>query len=346
MTSVGQATGAALRISDSPPAGEGPYRPDFVVEATSSGKPYRFIIVAKRLLFPRDAREAMWQLRNYLAHDVGAGQAVPVLMAETISPGARELLRDERIGFFDASGSLFIAGDGLYVLVDKPQPRKQTRSLANLFAGRRAQALHAVWLFRNDWFNVHKIAERAGVSSATASETLIAIERRDWVETRGAGPAKERRLTNPHALLDAWSAHQASVKPKTVRQYYVRSAAVADLQRRIDRACQLEGVQYEFTGVCAAQIHAPYLSSVSQVSCRMPAGRGMHAVLNAVDARPVSEGWNLSVDEARSDSELRFRERIDDLWFADSLQTYLDLLHAGGRAKEFAKHLRAERLVA
>jgi hypothetical protein len=80
----------------------------------------------------------------------------------------------------------------------------------------------------SDWFGVHEIAERAGVSPATASETLIAVERREWVEVRGAGPSKERRLNNPRALLDAWSNYQGSVKPKAVRHYYVRSTTPPD----------------------------------------------------------------------------------------------------------------------
>ncbi|MFC1457085.1 MULTISPECIES: helix-turn-helix domain-containing protein [Microvirga] len=309
------------------------------------GEPYRLVVEAKASLFPRDAREAIWQLRNYLAHlDNVSYPAVPLLMAESISPGARELLRDERVGYFDSSGSLFIAAKGLYLRVDKPASRKQSRSLNNLFAGRRAQVLHAVWVTKPDWFGVHEIAERAGVSPATASETLIALERRDWVEVRGAGPSKERRLTNSRALLDAWSSFQSSVKPKVVQHYYVRSVELPDLQRQLDHACEIEGVPYELTGISAGQIHAPYLSSVSQVSCRVSESRRMHAVLDAIGARPVREGWNLGVHELKSDDELRFRQRIDDLWVADPLQTYLDLLQSGGRAKELAHHLRAEKL--
>lgn len=340
-----EVSGEPPRVTHEPHIGQTGFRPDAVIDLKHEGSSYRLVIEAKRSLFPRDAREAIWQLRNYLAHfDVGGGPAVPVLMAEGISPGARQLLRDERVGYFDASGSLFIPASGLYVRVDRPASRKQARSLNNLFAGRRAQALHAVWLCGRDWFGVHQIAERAGVSPATASETLIGIERREWVEVRGAGPSKERRLINPRALLDAWASYQASVKPKAVRHFYVRSTTPPDLQRRIDHACEAHGVPYEFSGITAGQIHAPYLSSISQVFCRIPTRASMNAMLDSIDARPVRDGWNLGVHEVTSDIELRFRERIDGLWIAGPLQTYLDLLQAGGRAKELAQHLRAEKL--
>jgi hypothetical protein len=344
---VAEVTGIPPEVIHESKLSQGAYRPDVVMELEHEGSTFRFVIEAKRSLFPRDAREAIWQLRKYLAHSDSAGSsAVPVLVAETISPGARQLLRDERVGYFDSSGSLFISGKGLYVRVDRPASRKEARSLNNPFVGRRAQVLHAVWILGRDWFGVHQIAERAGVSPATASETLIGIERREWVEVRGAGPSKERRLINPRALLEAWSTYQTSVKPKAVRHFYVRSTTPPDLQRRIDHACETHGVPYEFTDITAGQIHTPYLSSVSQVFCRIPAEGDMQAMLASIDARPVREGWNLGVHEIASGSELRFRQRIDDIWVADPLQTYLDLLQAGGRAKELAQHLRAEKLEA
>lgn len=346
---VAEVTGAPPDVVHAPGLFQGTYRPDAVMELEHEGNSYRLVIETKLSLFPRDAREAIWQLRKSLGHDgSSAGSAVPVpipvLVAETISPGARRLLRDERIGYFDSSGSLFLAAKGIYVCVDRPASRKQARSLDNLFTGRRAQVLHAVWNLGRAWFGVHQIAARAGVSPTTASETLIGIERREWVEVRGAGPSKERRLANPRALLDAWSTHQTSVKPKAVRHFYVRSTSPPDLQRRIDRACETHGVPYEFTDITAGQIHAPYLSSVSQVFCRLPGGDGLQGILESIDARPVREGWNLGIHEIASDRDLRFRQRIDDLWIADPLQTYLDLLQAGGRAKELAQHLRAEKL--
>ena len=43
-----------------------------------------------------------------------------------------------------------------------------------------------------------------GVSPATVSQTFKHLERRDWLEVKGEGPAKRRLLARPHALLDAW----------------------------------------------------------------------------------------------------------------------------------------------
>jgi hypothetical protein len=338
---VGDATGAPARILHL----QSTNHPDAMIEFYNEGKPHKLLIEVKRSLYPRDAREAIWQIRSYLT-ELGRneGPIIPVLAAESISPGARELLRAERVGHFDSSGSLFIAAQGLYIRIDRPTSRKQERSITNIFSGRRAQAVHAIWTFGGNWFGVHQVADRAGVSPATASETLISIERREWVEARGSGPSKERRLINPRALLDAWANHQTTTKPAAVKYFYIRSTALSNLQERIDQTCDREGIPYEFTGVTAGQIHAPFLSTVSQVFCRLPAGQGTKTVLDAIEARPVREGWNLAVQETASEDDLRFRERKSGLWVADPLQTYLDLLQSGGRAKELAQHLRAEKL--
>lgn len=338
-------TGGEPPTVRSPEEPGGQHRPDAVLEASLDGRSYKLVVDFKQSVFPRDAREALWRLRNSLNQGGMAGhEAMPVLVAESISPGARDLLRKERVGYFDGDGNLFIAARGLYLRLDKPESRKQSRAVNNVFSGQRAQVLHAVWGRERDWFGVHEIAERAGVSPATASVTLAALERREWVEARGSGPSKERRLANPGALLDSWAAYQSSAKPKAVRHYYVRSAAYADLQRRLDDASERTGVRYELAGISAGQVHAPYLSGVSQVACRATGGKPLQAMLEEVGARPVREGWNLGVQELRADDQLRFRQRIGDLWVADPLQAYLDLLQSGGRAKEMAQHLRAEKL--
>ena len=335
--------GTSVNIAEQQ-AAAGPFRADFLIEASIAGRDVLLVAEVKRTAYPRDVREAVWQLRNFIQHmDMKADVVVPVVIAETISPGGRSQLQSEAVGFFDRSGSLHVPAPGAFLYVEKPARKQQARKLTNLFVGRRAQALHAVWLTAGDWFGVHQIAERASVSPTTVSQTLIALERSEWVEVRGSGPAKERRLSNPRALLDAWSVYQSNAKPKPSRHYYV-PADSRQLVRQLDRACGTHDLAYEITGLMGGQVHAPHLSNVTQVHCRLQAGLGQEAVLETINARSVREGWNLALVEQGSHDPVVFRQRIDDAWFADPLQTYLDLLQMGGRSKELADHLRLEKL--
>ena len=77
-----------------------------------------------------------------------------MLIAESLSPGAKEMLRAERIGYFDSGGSLFVPAAGAYIYIDKPAPKTLEKSVRSLFSGRRAQVLYALLVNHEAWFGV------------------------------------------------------------------------------------------------------------------------------------------------------------------------------------------------
>jgi hypothetical protein len=118
-----------------------------------------------------------------------------------------------------------------------------------------------------------------------------------------------------------------------------------DLPLSLDRVFEQHQAAYAITHEAAAQRYAPFLSSVSQVRCRlMLPGRLAEDALGALNARGVTEGANLAVIEVKSSGELLFREKVDGAWLASPVQVYLDLVRGEGRAKEMAEHLRQERI--
>ena len=288
----------------------------------------------------------LWQIRQF-GSDRRRGEredAVSVLVAESISPGAKELLREEHVGYYDSGGSLFLPARGAYLYIDKPPPKALAKAVRSMFSGRRAQVLHTLLIHHQDWFGVKLLAEQAMVSPATASQMLTELERFDWLTSRGQGPNKERRLVEPGSLLDAWAKQLASLRPLGLRRYYVPSTDAEKLIDRIGHVCDAHEVEYAITHEAAAQRYAPFLSSVSQVRCRMLAGRAADAAIGEFDARVVSEGVNLVILEAKSHGDFLFRERVRDAWLASPIQVYLDLLRGEGRGKEMAEHLRRERI--
>lgn len=103
-------------------------------------------------------------------------------------------------------------------------------------------------------------------------------------------------------------------------------------------------VEYAISHEAAAQRYAPFLSSVSQMRCRLLVGPAADAAIGDLGARVVNEGANLAIIEAKAPGELLFRERVGRIWLASPIQVYLDLLRGEGRAKEMAEHLRKERI--
>jgi hypothetical protein len=321
-------------------------RLDAVVKAKVAGRDLLLLVEAKHTAFPRDVREAVWQLRvNQTKGQFGqqADEVLLFIIAEAISPGAREALRAEGVGYFDRGGSLYLPAHGAYIFVDKPPPKNEARAIGSIFTGRKAQVLQTVFLSRGDWMSVKDIATKAGVSPATVSQTFSDLERREWLDTRGSGPGKLRRLVDPGKMLDAWTRFLSDQKPKPQRHYFI-SAQGNDLIHRLATTCDDHMAMYAVTGEAAAQAYAPYLTSVSQVLCRMLAGASTIGTLEDLQARAVNEGWNLAVIESPSPGDFTQIETKDGVRLANPLQVYLDLQQGSGRAKELAEHLRRERL--
>ncbi|EXI66451.1 MAG: hypothetical protein AW08_02565 [Candidatus Accumulibacter adjunctus] len=305
------------------------------------------LVEVRKAVYPRDVRELIWRVSD-LARQQPAGESggevLAILVAEFISPGAKELLRAERVGYYDSGGSLYLPGRGAYLYVDRPPPKSLSRSMRSLFTGRRAQVLHGLLIRHQDWLGVKDLAELTLVSPATASQVLSEVERLDWLESRGQGPGKQRHLREPAALLDAWVKQLGSIRLPALRRYFVPTMKPDGLIERLGQVCEARGVEYAVSFEAAAQRYAPFLSTVSQVRCRLPAGSGADAAIADLGARIVSEGANLAVIEAKSSGDLLFRERVGRVWLASPIQVYLDLLRGQGRAKEMAEHLRRERI--
>lgn len=319
---------------------------DEQIDLQVAGKSFILLVEVKKAVYPRDVRQVIWLFRE-VSHARPKGQGkepLPFLVAESISPGAKELLRDERVGYYDSGGSLYLPAPGAYLYIEKPPPKSLAKSVRSLFSGRRAQVLHALLVQHQDWFGVKELAQRAMVSPATASQVLSELERFDWLVSRGQGPSKERHLREPAALLDTWAKQLASIRLSSPRRYYVPATKADNLLKRVGEVFDAHDAEYEISHEAAAQRYSPFLSSVSQVRARLLIGSNADAAIGDLDARVVNEGANLLVIEAKSLGELLFRERVGGIWLASPIQVYLDLLRSEGRTKEMAEHLRKEKI--
>ena len=323
-----------------------PERYDALIYLRVAGKSLVLLVEAKKSLYPRDARQALWHLRTLDRHAVNNAntQRLPMVIAESISRGARDVLREERVGYYDSGGSLLIPVPGAYVYIDKPPPKALAKVIRSLYSGRRAQVLLALLSHHEAWVGVQGLAAEAHVSPATASQVLTQLERFDWLESKGQGPAKRRHLREPGQLLDAWSQHIAIQRPPSMRRFYVPGLRDEGSTNRLAQVLEDQGVEYAMTHEVAAQRYAPFLSSVSQMRCRLIPGPAVDAALADLNAHLVTEGANLSLMEVKSSDELLFRQKLDGVWLASPIQVYLDLLRGEGRAKELAAHLRRERI--
>ncbi|MBT1536546.1 hypothetical protein B7R78_0005200 [Ralstonia solanacearum] len=326
-------------------AGRNP-KVDAVVALKLPNHAYTVLVQFKRTVYPRDARDVIWksemlrEVRQPLSNTL---PTVPMVVAESISDGAKELLRSEQVAYFDSGGSLFLDAPGAYLYVDKAAPKALRKTVGSLFTGKRAQVMHAMLVHHHKWLGVSTLAKLSQVSTATVSEVMREAERFDWMDVRGQGPSKERMLTMPGPLLDTW-AKQAPPAPVESQRYFVPRLKGNELVAQLHRCMADAQAHYVLTAEAAAQRYAPFLSQLSLIRSRAGGPSAVHEALQTLGARPVEEGANLEVAPLQVPSDLLFRNLADGMWLASPVLVYLQLLRAEGRSKELAEHLRQTKL--
>lgn len=316
--------------------------PDAVIRTTIGNRTLSFFAEILGDVYPRDAREAVWQLEQHRKEPEFSGpHHVPMIIAYLISDNARAFLQEERVAYHDLSGSLYINAQDMLVLIEKPRTRRATRRDVNVFRGARAQVLHALFARRGQWFAGIELAVAAGVSPATVSQTVKELERRELIESCGEGPARHWRLAQPGAVLDAWR-DSIVMGPKSRRNhyYYVPRMNPDEMARRIRQEAPGANIDLELSGQFAAQSYTPFLSSVSALTVRIRGKQDRKLLISMLGARKVSEGANLVLIDARQHDLNPRRDRRAVEFLATRLQVYLDLFEDSGRSEELTEHLR------
>jgi len=329
-----------------------PGQPDYdvQVEARISGKNVTLLVEAKQHVYPRDVHQYLSQARSIMQRagivhqDIKPENLILLLAAHSISPGAKELLREEHCAYFDAGGSLYVASEGLLVDRERPPAPSEARAIRSLFTGTRARVLLTLLVHPDEWMNVKQVSEEANVSPATASSVLQAMEINDWAVAEGSGPHKQRRVRRPNEVLDAWAKFVETRKAPKQRRYYIPIRHFDDLTYKVPQAFAAHDVEYELTGEAAAQHYSPWLTHINVLRFRLVYSKKAEAALTDLKAQLTTEGSNLWVMEVASPHELVHRQEEGGLWYAHPIQVYLDLLKMEGRARDAAQHLRETKI--
>lgn len=316
--------------------------PDGVIEIQTPHKSLRIYVEVKRDVYPRDIRETARSLNN-LCYQDGSGETIGMLAAGSLSPGAKEELKDQGIATFDLGGSLYLRHETWLINIDKPSKRlKKYSHSVDLFTEARASVVHALLMHANQWLTGAELAQLAETSSYTCSLVLQELTLRELVESAGGGPSKRRMLVRPGKLLDDW-AEQWQQRKETQTKWYTfvenPKKMLAHLAERLDR--HDVDFPWAFTGAAAANVVAPLLTSTDGAEIIVPKGYA-EKMADVLGMEPVSKGANITLIE-REPASLLYRNRHPDLraFIASNCILYLDLLDGRGRNKELAEHLRS-----
>lgn len=269
-----------------------------------------------------------------------------ILVAPSMSPGARKAARDAGIGWVDESGAADIyyrdPKSGTVIAIETkgmPPVPLDTR------LGWRPAALAVceALLAGAAAPTVNSVVEATGISMGSAAEALKFLEKdRHLTSAAARGPASAREIVDRDALLDAYAAAAERLQsPISLRVGILWRHPVADA---IDfgQIMARNNISWAATGALSARVLAPVQTEISPLEIYVPGrtpsdlGRVAYtAGLRAIDGGrlllrpfPTPAGDKLT--------------KVDVHGFRSMLwpRVYADLRTVGVRGEDAAQHLR------
>jgi hypothetical protein len=316
-------------------------RLDLLLTLSAGGESVQMAVETLRHAYPRDVRQAVWQLEEYKLASSCPHNLITLVAADTLSPGAKDLLRKRGIGYFERHGTLYLRWRQWLIDIERPSKVSAKKSSFALFTDAREMVVHALLKHSNEWLTGGELAEMAETSSYTCSVVLQELQRLELCESSGAGRTLRRRLTKPSQLLDSWAEQWVQRKETRSRWYAYSSqpnALLTQLSQQIEKS-QLS-FPWAFSGTAAANAYAPLLTSTDTAEIIVPPGHS-EQMAKALNLKSAEKGANVTLVE-RDGASLQFRDRIPSYpsYFASPFIMYLDLLDGRGRNKELAQHVR------
>ena len=261
-----------------------------------------------------------------------------VVVARQVSPGAREALSRQGIGWVDELGAAEIAIGTVVVSRTgrRPDPVKKPRGWtpAILSVGEA--------LLCGTGATVAAIQKVTGLSSGSCTNALRMLTELRLLEAQAKrGRASARHIVNANELLEAYASAAAAFKPPTSIVVGVTWRDPVVGLTELGAKWTTMKLDWAATGAAAAAVLAPLLTTVASATVYIDAQS--HAELAAIaarcDLRPI-DGGRLTLATFPTVSSRRLADTVAGLRVAPWPRVYSDLRTIGVRGAEAAEHLR------
>lgn len=269
-----------------------------------------------------------------------------IVVAQTTTEDARNLLDEAGVGVVDVAGNMRIRLPGIFVWTEGRRDAEPRRSGGQgeppvKLTGKAGVVTEALLAEPDREWKVQDLAERGNVSAALAHRLLVRLEREKLVEVKGAGPQRTRQVTDPTALLDLWA---EELRDRGVRQ--ARGFRLArdprGQARTLSRLLVQASIDHAVTGAAGAALLAPFITAIPVLDVWVTETATLEDVLGEVRAERVQEGHNLMLRQVPGDGPLIFRRRVQEVWVASPFRLFYDLRQDPRRGREQADRLREE----
>lgn len=261
-----------------------------------------------------------------------------IVAARRMSPGARDLLRNEHIGWVDESGAAEVAIGSLVVSrsgqpdLAEPTPTRWSPAVVGVAEAILSGTKPTVW----------ECEQATGLSTGTCTSALKLLTDLDLLTADAArGRDAGRRITDFDQLLEAYARAAETTRPKTMLRV---GGLLGDFEyelQAIGHRWTSAGVDWALTGAAASLFIAPVLTSVSTADVFLDARTlaELEASAAVADLRPI-EGGRVTLRPFPTVATRRLARDGGRARLAPWPRIYVDLRSIGVRGEEAAEHLR------
>jgi hypothetical protein len=312
------------------PAGRG--RPDLVaVVRGPDGAEASLLVEAKRTLIPRDARDAVLQLRSY-AEQAGLKDASLVVVAPFLSETTREQIAGLDANYIDSTGNILVRTQRPALFVKQggatkdPWPSDEAlRTLKGRGAGR---ALRALLDFQPP-YGMRELAQRAKVPLGSLSRTVDLLDRDGLITRARRGPITD---LDWEGVIRRWAKDYDVTTSNQVNTFVEPRGlpALATKLAKLKRGYAMTGAfaAQRFSPVAPARLAAIYVNDVTGWSERL-------------ELRPAESGANAWLLEPYDDVVFDRTASREGVVCVSPTQLAVDLLTGPGRDPSEGEELLA-----
>lgn len=270
---------------------------------------------------------------------IAAGEGPPdIVVARLMSPGARSAFSDAGIGWIDETGAAEVALDSLIVsksgraVKPPPKPPRWTPAVVAV-----AEAL-----LSGGKATVSAVQEITGLSAGSCTNALRTLTDLGLLNASARrGRNSMRQVADLDTLLDEYARAAESLVSATALTVGVvwrdPLAGVSEIGRLWDR----DGISWAVTSGVAAEVLAPYLTTVTtaEVYVDRYTIAGLESVAEGAGLRPI-QGGRLTIRPYPLCMERLSTFVQRGLRLAPWPRVYSDLRQFGVRGEDAAEHLR------
>lgn len=280
--------------------------------------------------WPRQVSEA---LRNRPRPDI--------IAAPRLSPGARELIGSQHVGWLDESGAAEISTRTL-LISRSGDPRKPSDAK---LGWRPATLAVCEVLLTGCPATVSAVANKTGLAPSTVTESLKFLERDGLLDAAAErGRQSGRHISDVNSLMDAYAAAAERLRPPISLRAGVLWRDPIQGAIEAGRSWLTADIRWAVTSALSGAVMAPVLTEVTPLEIYV-AGRTRGDLRRAAAAAGIREidGGRLVIRPFPTPAADRVTRQVKPglisvLW----PRAYADLRIAGVRGEDAAEHLREE----